>query len=254
MGLSAYHLQRLFKRWAGISPKRFVQYLTFQYSRNLLDAQHDLLDVSFKSGLSGPSRLHDLYVQLNAVSPGEYKRMGRDLVIFYGFHQTTFGECLLAITDRGICALFFVAAHNRLQALQDLKKTWPLSELKEVPDRTQIVCDRIFSEWDISDKLALYVKGTNLQVKVWEALLRIPQGSLCSYQAVAQTIGQPKATRAVANAVGANLVSYLIPCHRVLRKCGGIGGYRWGVPRKRAMLARELASPLRATQPLRILR
>lgn len=241
VGLSPFQLQKLFKRWAGISPKRFLQFLTLQHSRSLLDEEVDLLDASLQSGLSGPGRLHDLYVQLEGVSPGEYKRLGDSIRIQYGFHNTPFGLCLMATSTRGICGLSFLAENEKEDALLHLRRIWSLSEFVHNPTSTAAIVNKVFGTWNSHEKLELFVKGTNLQVKVWEALLRVPEGQVCAYENIAHCIGNPKATRAVASALRANLIGYLIPCHRVLRKNGHIGGYRWGVPRKRAMLLREMS-------------
>ncbi len=248
LNLSPYHLQRLFKRWAGISPKRFLQFLTADYARQLLDESHSVLDAAYASGLSGPGRLHDLFVSIDAVTPGEYKQKGAGLEISYGFHETAFGECLIGVTDRGICALSFLEEAGRQGALDALRERWAGALLSEEPAVTQPYIDAIFGgsagksqNGDGKSLLRLYLQGTNFQIKVWEALLNIPKGHAISYEDVALAIGQPAGTRAVASAVAANQVAFLIPCHRVLRKSGAIGEYRWGHTRKQAMFGWEAA-------------
>lgn len=245
--LSPYHLQRLFTRWAGISPKRFLQFLTAGYARQLLDESHSVLEAAYASGLSGPGRLHDLLVNIDAVTPGEYKQKGAGLTISYGFHPTPFGECLIAVTDRGICALHFVAAEGCEAALAGLRARWAEATLVERPAATQSLIDAIFAApretaaQAGAPLLPIFLRGTNFQIKVWEALLNIPSGYALSYEDLAHAIGQPRGTRAVASAVAANQLAFLIPCHRVLRKNGAVGEYRWGHTRKQAMLGWEAA-------------
>jgi AraC family transcriptional regulator of adaptative response/methylated-DNA-[protein]-cysteine methyltransferase len=241
LGLSEYHFQRVFTRWVGISPKRFVQYLTKENAKRLLENRHNLLDVAYQSGLSGPGRLHDLFVACDAVTPGEFKRMGEGLTITYGFQPTPFGECLVAMTGRGICNLIFVQDNDRDAALSVLRSHWALARLVEDADRMRPVVHQVFT-FLIGGKiepLHMHLHGTNFQIKVWEALLRIPPGSVLSYQELANQIGMPGASRAVGNAVSRNPLPVLIPCHRVIRKMGDFGGYRWGTARKKALLAWE---------------
>jgi AraC family transcriptional regulator of adaptative response/methylated-DNA-[protein]-cysteine methyltransferase len=237
VGLSEYHFQRLFSRWAGISPKRFLQFLTKENAKLLL-ANQSVLEATYAAGLSSPGRLHDLFVQAEAVTPGEYKSKGAGLEIAYGFHPTPFGECLLAATARGICFLAFVDGGNRDAALAELERDWEQATLTLDPARTEPYVEQIFSPAPRAP-LALHVRGTNFQMKVWEALLRIPPGGATSYEDLAVRIGQPRAARAVGSAVAHNPVAYLIPCHRVLRKTGEFGGYRYTPVRKKAMLLRE---------------
>jgi len=239
VGLSEYHFQRLFSRWAGISPKRFLQFLTRENAKTLLSHSGSLLEVTYASGLSSPGRLHDLFVQTEAVTPGEYKSLGAGVDIFYGFHPTPFGECLLALTRRGICFLAFVDT-SREAALAELQSTWRNACLTEAPARSAPVVDRIFSAANLP-ALPLHLHGTNFQVKVWEALLRLDPGQVTTYQALAEQVGSAGAARAVGNAVACNPVAYLIPCHRVLQKTGHFGNYRYGTTRKKAMLGREMA-------------
>jgi AraC family transcriptional regulator of adaptative response/methylated-DNA-[protein]-cysteine methyltransferase len=248
VGLSEYHFQRLFSRWAGISPKRFLQFLTLQYAKELLGESQSLLDTTYEAGLSSPGRLHDLFITHEAVTPGEFKQQGDGLTIAYGFHGTPFGEALLALTERGICGLSFVQPGKRDEALEELKGNWPRAHLYEDPAATQPLIDQIFTP-DSSQKerrpLHLYLKGTNFQVRVWQALLRIPPGAVVSYDTVAALIGQPSATRAVGGATGRNPIAYLIPCHRVIRKVGAVDNYRWGSTRKKAILAWEASQRAR---------
>jgi len=239
-GLSEFHFQRLFSRMVGISPKRYEQFLHKETAKGLLGSAGNLLDAAWDTGLSGPGRLHDLFVSCEAVTPGEYKSRGRGLTIRYGFHPTPFGEALLAVTDRGICAFFFAAPGEHDGVLDRLRQEWSRADLVEDPRATAPVVERIFAEEPgARAPLTLYLRGTNFQVKVWEALIRIPPGSAATYEQVARTVGAARATRAVGAAVGRNPVAFLIPCHRVIRKSGDMGGYHWGVPRKRMILAWE---------------
>jgi AraC family transcriptional regulator of adaptative response/methylated-DNA-[protein]-cysteine methyltransferase len=239
VGLSEYHFQRLFSRWAGISPKRFLQFLTKENAKRLLPDQ-SVLDTAYAAGLSSPGRLHDLFVQAEAVTPGEYKTRGAGLEIAYGFHPTPYGESLLAVTSRGICFLAFVDGGDRDAALAELRRDWENAALTLDPASTGPYVAQIFSPAP-RPPLALHLRGTNFQLKVWEALLRIPPGRATSYEDLAVRIGQPRAARAVASALAHNPVAYLIPCHRVLRKSGDFGGYRYTPARKKAMLLRESA-------------
>jgi AraC family transcriptional regulator, regulatory protein of adaptative response / methylated-DNA-[protein]-cysteine methyltransferase len=241
VNLSEFHFQRLFKRWAGISPKRFLQYLTLDYAKHALDESPNVLEAAYATGLSSPGRLHDLFVTIEAVTPGEFREKGAGIEIAYGFHPTPFGECLLAATARGICSLSFVVKGGREQALRDLRAKWPEAILKEKPEATRQFVRRIFSGTNGNHKLPLFLKGTNFQIKVWEALLRIPAGAVVPYEDLAARVGKPHAARAVGNAVGRNPLAFIIPCHRVIRKVGAVGSYHWGAERKRAMLAWEAA-------------
>ena len=239
VGLSEFHFQRLFTRWAGISPKRFLQFLTRENAKALLARSGSLLEASYAAGLSGPGRLHDLFVQTEAVTPGEYKTRGAGVEIAYGFHPSPFGECLLAVTTRGVCFLAFVE-NERSAALEQLRQTWPKARLSEQPKRTAPVVEQIFSP-NSTTSIPVHLRGTNFQIKVWEALLRLPQGQVTSYQALAEQLHSPGAARAVGNAVAHNPLAYLIPCHRVLQKTGHFGNYRYGPSRKKAILGWEMA-------------
>lgn len=243
VGLSESHFQRMFTRWAGISPKRFVQHRTAEVVKRLLRERRPVLEATYEAGLSGPGRLHDLVVNAEAVTPGELQRGGLGVTVRYGFHPTPFGECLIAVTPRGVCHLAFVEPVSRKDALARLEHDWPLAQLVADQNGTREAAAKAFPPpgSQAVPSLALHVKGTNFQLKVWRALLEIPQGELTTYGALAKRIGDANASRAVGSAVGANPVSYLIPCHRVIRASGELGGYAWGVDRKRVMLARELA-------------
>jgi AraC family transcriptional regulator of adaptative response/methylated-DNA-[protein]-cysteine methyltransferase len=239
--LSPFHFERLFQRWAGTSPKRFLQHLTKEHVKRLLRDSRSLLNVAYESGLSGTGRLHDLFVSCEAVTPGEYKRRGEGVMIEYGFYPTPFGECLLARTGRGICALRFLSASSRHVALRELRDEWAAAKFTRNDNETGEVCRRIFSraEKDAGLPFHLHLRGTNFQLKVWQALLAIPAGRLANYGDLAAKIGAPRASRAVGSAVGSNPVAYLIPCHRVIRSLGVIGDYRWGRERKQAMIGWE---------------
>ena len=243
IGLSSYHFQRLFKSWAGVSPKRFLQYLTIENAKKLLRDSVSVLDTALDVGLSGPGRLHDLFVSVEAMTPGEFKTQGKDMIISYGFHATPFGECLLAVTPRGICSLAFVDPETRSITFDELQASWQESTLVEDQSAGREIIKQIFAQTrgKAQTPLKVLLKGTNFQIKVWQALLSIPEGTAVSYGSLAKIVGRPKAHRAVGTAAGHNPVAYLIPCHRVLRANGEIGGYHWGTMRKRVILAREAA-------------
>ena len=232
-GLSEFHFQRLFRRWAGISPKRFLQFLTAGYARQLLTESRSVLDTTYEAGLSSVSRLHDVTVHVHAATPAEIRQQGVGLTIRHAIHPTPFGDCLIAATSRGICWLSFDDP-----SLEDLGRLWPRATFLHDPAATRPLIRQAFSG-DRSGALDLHLKGTNFQVKVWEALLRIPAGAVATYEEIASTVCSPAAVRAVANAVARNRVAYLIPCHRVIRKTGAFGDYRWGSPRKKAILLWE---------------
>jgi AraC family transcriptional regulator of adaptative response/methylated-DNA-[protein]-cysteine methyltransferase len=243
IGLSEFHFQRLFSRWVGISPKRFLQFLTKEYAKTLLNSRTNLLDVTYEAGLTSPSRLHDLFVTCEAVTPGEYKSKGQGVSITYGFHSSPFGECLLATTGRGICGLYFVNNGAHRDVLAEFKGYWQNANLTEDPSSTAHLMPQIFSfsSIDRQNPLHLILKGTNFQIKVWEALTKIPFGAVVSYEDVAVQVGIPGATRAVGTAVGHNPISYIIPCHRVIRKNAEFGNYGSGPARKKAILGWEAA-------------
>lgn len=238
--LSEYHFQRLFTKWAGISPKRFLQYLTVEYAKSKITETKSLLDLTMDAGLSSPGRLHDLFVKLEAMSPGEFKTGGAGLQIRYGVHESPFGYCLIATTTRGICNLHFFNVVDEKTAEHYLRQEWAKAEIIRDRQETRDICDRIFQPVATnSSPLVLHVKGTNFQIQVWRALLRVPFGGIATYQGLAQLMGRPTAARAVGNALGSNPVGYLIPCHRVIRASGEIGGYRWGLELKATLLGWE---------------
>ncbi|WP_400190732.1 methylated-DNA--[protein]-cysteine S-methyltransferase [Hymenobacter sp. B81] len=239
--LSPFHFQRLFSEWAGISPKRFVQYLTADFLKARLAESGSLAEAAEEAGLSAPSRLHDLFVTLEAVTPQEFRRGGAGVRIGYGVHDTPFGPALLAATGRGVCGLALLGEGGEQLALDDLRRAWPQALIEPAPAATAPLLARAFAPRPGDQPLHLLVRGTNFQLKVWEALLRIPAGELVSYQRVATAIGQPRALQAVGSAVGANPVAYLIPCHRVIRKEGVLGEYRWGSVTKKALIGWEMA-------------
>ena len=243
IGLSEYHFQRLFSRWAGVSPKRFLQFLTKEGAKDLLDRSENLLDTTHQVGLSSLGRLHDLFVTAEAVSPGEYKSRGEGVTIRYGIHPTPFGKCLIATTDRGICHLSFVQTSEG-DAIDQLVADWKQATMIEDHRSTIPLIGPIFDlRYHHRGKpLNVHLRGTNFQLKVWEALLQIPAGEVTTYAGLASRIGNPGATRAVGTAVGHNPIAVLIPCHRVIRKVGEFGNYRYGALRKKALLAREFAN------------
>lgn len=241
VNLSPYHFQRLFTSWAGISPKKFTQFLTVQYAKRQLQQEKTLFDTALNTGLSGTGRLHDLFISIEAMTPGEFKKQGRGLLINYSFENTPFGEVLIASTAKGICYMAFV--EGKQEGFGDLRKRFPLASLNEVEKSTwHAGVSRIWSEpLSTKSKLSLYVAGSPFQLKVWEALLSIPLGELSTYGAIAKQIGNPNASRAVGTAIGQNPIAYLIPCHRVIRSTGEVGGYMWGPNRKTSMIGWEAA-------------
>ena len=238
MGMSAAHFQRVFTRWAGVSPKRLQQYLTLGHAKALLDERFATLAVADGVGLSGGGRLHDLFVTWEGMSPGEWAG-GGDVTVRWGLHDSPFGEGLWCVTDRGICGIAFTAEAGRDAALADMAARWPAAAMVEDPGATRPHAEATFAGGTGADGPRIAAPGAPFQIKVWEALLRIPSGHVTTYSEIAAAIGNPRAVRAVGTAVGRNPVSWLIPCHRALRKSGALGGYHWGVPVKRAMLARE---------------
>jgi AraC family transcriptional regulator of adaptative response/methylated-DNA-[protein]-cysteine methyltransferase len=239
-GLSEFHFQRIFSRWAGVSPKRFMQFQTLAHAKALLKQSANLLNTSWEVGLSGGSRLHDLFVSAEAVTPGSYKASGDGLEIRYGFHATPFGEALIAVTQLGICGLSFVVG-QRSTALEELQARWARARLVRDQKATAAYIESIFGASGQEAPIRLALKGTNFQLKVWEALLRVPSGAVTTYQDIAVAIGDARASRAVGTAVGQNPIAYLIPCHRVIKKTGAFGEYHWGAARKHAMLGWEAA-------------
>ena len=244
-GLSPHHFQRLFRRWAGISPKRFGQFLTLDYAKAQLEASASILDTAYDAGLSGPSRLHDLFVTYEAMSPGAFKKGGDGVDLSYGVHPSPFGPCFIGQTERGICALGFADVdRSDAQAVRaEFEHRWPAARFREDQAAAEAIVAHIFDDRRsaAAEPLRLTVCGTNFQLRVWEALLRIPPGRIASYHALAQALGLPRSARAVGGAVAANPVSYLIPCHRVIRRTGRFSNYEWGPARKRVMLGWEAA-------------
>ncbi|MEX2616769.1 MAG: bifunctional helix-turn-helix domain-containing protein/methylated-DNA--[protein]-cysteine S-methyltransferase [Alphaproteobacteria bacterium] len=248
-GLSEFHFQRLFTRWVGISPKKFLQQLTLERAKQSLESSASVLDAAYDAGLSGPGRLHDLFVACEAVTPGEYKARGAGMTIRYGYHDSPFGECLLLVTDRGICGLAFIdpQRETRAEALAWLANGWSNAALVEDSAATRPFTERMFGLGGRAlagegSPLRVLLRGTEFQVKVWRALLTIPPGRLTTYEDIGRRIGYTSnAARAIGRANGGNLISWLVPCHRVIRKTGAIGGYRWGRERKLAMIGWEAA-------------
>jgi len=238
VGLSSAHFQRVFSQWAGVSPKRYQQYLTLDHAKGLLENRFSVLDTSVEAGLSGAGRLHDLFVKWEAMSPGEYARKGAGLTINQGWFDSPFGEVLAMGTTRGLCGIAFADEFGRDVAMADMTSRWPNAAFVDNPDA---IAPWVKAAFGTGGETTLHLIGAPFQIKVWEALLTIPSGHVTTYSEIAQTIGNPKAVRAVGTAVGKNPVSWLIPCHRALRKSGGLGGYHWGLPVKRAMLAYEAA-------------
>jgi len=239
--LSPFHFQRIFTEWAGISPKKFLQYLTTGYLKENLKLSRNIEEAAAAAGLSSQSRVYDLFTTLEAVTPAEYRQRGSGIRIEYGFHATPFGDCLIGVTERGICWLSFIASdQDGRYALEEMKASWYNSIFHEDQQLTKDFISQVFAS-ESRDKLNLFVKGTNFQVKVWEALLRIPPGGLTTYQDIARKVDNPKALQAVGSAVGSNTIAYLIPCHRVIRKDGILGEYRWNPIRKKSMIGWEMA-------------
>ncbi|MBE9636753.1 methylated-DNA--[protein]-cysteine S-methyltransferase [Salipiger mangrovisoli] len=240
MDMSPAHFQRLFSRWAGVSPKRFQQYLALGHAKALLNERFSTLETAHAAGLSGGGRLHDLFLRWEAMSPGEFARGGQGLTIFWGWFESPFGPALVMGTDKGICGMGFAAEAGEEETFRDLLSRWPNAQFVEDP---MVLRPWVLTAFGVQrqGEVPVYLIGAPFQIKVWEALMRIPSGHVTSYSEIAEAIGSPRAVRAVGTAVGRNPVSWLIPCHRALRKSGGLGGYHWGLPVKRAILAWEAA-------------
>lgn len=242
LGLKPDHCRRFFKRWCGLSPKQFVQALTLDHARAMLAGSASLLDTALEVGLSGPSRLHDLFVVHEAMTPGQWKRRGEGLEIAYGFHPCPFGIAVLMATERGICGIAFADGEgDRSKALADLQARWPGARFTEAPKRTAPLAASVFAASNRRrfEPTRLVMIGSDFEVRVWRSLLKIPIGQACSYADIAQAIGKPGAARAVGAAVGRNPLSFVVPCHRVLGKSGTLTGYHWGVTRKQAIIGWE---------------
>lgn len=242
--LSPFHFQRIFSEWAGISPKRFLQFLTVDFLKTKLEESKNIVEAADAAGLSSQSRVYDLFTTLEAVTPQEYKERGSGIGVEYGIHETPFGSCLIGVTERGICWLSFIGTDEdpRIE-MEKMKEHWHNSVFHQNQNLTLTFVHSIFNRKDAEAprKLHLFVKGTNFQIKVWEALLRIPMGDVTTYQGIAQQIQSPKALQAVGSAVGSNHIAYLIPCHRVIRKDGILGEYRWSSTRKKSIIGWEMA-------------
>ena len=239
--VSPFHFQRMFQEWAGVSPKKFLQYITVEHAKKMLkENQATLFDTAFETGLSGTGRLHDLFINIEGMSPGEYKNGGEDLTINYSFAESPFGNVLVASTPKGICHLAF--ADDEQDALNVLKNMFPNAAYRQMVDMTQQNVLYVFThDWSKLNQVKLHLKGTAFQLKVWEALLKIPMGQLATYSRIAKEILQPNSSRAVGTAIGDNPVAFLIPCHRVIQSTGVFGGYHWGTVRKTAMIGWEAA-------------
>jgi len=247
VGLSPFHFQRVFTRYVGVSPKTFIGHLTLDHAKTDLAGGKSLLDTALDAGLSGPSRLHDLCLKIEAMTPGDYAKGGEGLVIDYGYHASPFGAALVMATAKGVCGLAFADEGDERKAFADMRARWPHATFTEAPERTARHARAIFAPRKNDGDLRLHLLGTPWQIKVWEALLAIPEGRFATYGAIAAQVGKESAARAVGAAVGRNPISWIIPCHRVLGAAGTLTGYHWGVERKRAMLAVEAAR----TQPAR---
>ena len=245
--VSSGHLQKVFTAWVGITPKQFTRYLSLDYAKDLLLQNKNMIETSVRSGLSGGGRLHDLFVAIEAMTPGEYQNQGENLVIRYSTFETKFGSCLVASTERGICNIFFF--DEKEKAVEDLRSRWPKANILHKAEQFHAEVKNYFLGLDPKSKIKLHLRGTNFQIKVWEALLSIPEGKITSYGSIAQHVGTPKCSRAVGAAIGDNPVGYIIPCHRVLKSTGEISGYRWGVERKRAMLLYEALRNTKEIEP-----
>lgn len=243
VGTDTRRLSELFRRWCGLSPKAFLQSVTLDRARHILRESSNILDASYELGLSGPGRLHDLFVVHESMSPGEWKTGGAGLTVHYGFHPCPFGLALVMTTDRGLCGLAFADAGGERAALEDMRQRWPNARYVEDSARTAIHAQRIFDSglWKPNTPLRIVLIGTDFEIRVWETLLSIPMGRATTYSDIAKKLGKPKAARAVGSAVGKNPMSFVVPCHRVLGKSGNITGYHWGLTRKRAMLGWEAA-------------
>lgn len=238
--MSPFHFQRVFTEWAGVSPKKFLQYLTLQHAKAVLSQHHNLAEVADRCGLSGSSRLHDLFVSIEGITPGTYKQQGEELVLHYSMNTCQFGNYLVASSAQGVCYLHFFK--EREAAIADLQNSWPRARVVYTSDTQHEQVQAFFQNTaTVNHKIKLHLNGTPFQIKVWEALLRIPEGCLTSYSSLAEHIGKPSASRAVGTAIGSNPVAFLIPCHRVIKSVGGIGEYRWGSERKMAMIGWEAA-------------
>lgn len=238
--VSPYHFQKMFREWAGVSPKKFIQYISLNYAKSLLNNKMALLEVAYETGFSSGSRLHDLFISIEGITPGEFKNGGACLTINYSFSDSPFGKIIVASTSKGVCNMSFEENENK--ALLDLKKRFPNAKYQQLTDKFQQDALLIYQkDWKHLDKIKLHLAGTPFQLKVWESLLKIPMGALTTYGDIAQDIGNPKSSRAVGTAIGSNPVAFLIPCHRVIQSSGKISGYFWGETKKKAIIGWEAA-------------
>lgn len=246
VNMSPFHFQRIFTDWVGISPKKFIQHLTLDYLRNKISETENMIDAADLAGLSSQSRVHDLFISIEGVSPQQYKTSGKGLEIFYGYHASPFGLCFIAVSEKGICTLKFIDEEKSRNEFELFSQQWQFASLIHRPDYTQEYIRKIFQPDKTNpEKLNLLTQGTDFQIKVWEALLKIPFGAVSSFQQIAQIIEQPNATRSVASAIGKNSILYLIPCHRIISKNGTMGNYHYGKVRKQIMIGWEMSK----TQP-----
>ena len=241
VSMSEYHFQKLFTRWAGVSPKKFLQYLTIRHAKTSLRCSRPLLETAWESGLSGSGRLHDLFINFEGMTPGEYKSRGKDIEIAYGFYHSPFGEYLIAVTHNGICGLNFIRGKNRETVVKEIREYWSQSVIYESQEATKTYAESVYAQFMPGNtyRTRYVVKGTPFQIKVWQALLGIPFGTLVSYRDIAVMIGMPGSVRAVANAIAKNSIAFLIPCHRVINSSGALSNYRWGRQRKSALIGWE---------------
>lgn len=242
VNMSPFHFQRIFTDWVGISPKKFIQYLTLEFLRNKISETENMMDAAELAGLSSQSRVHDLFISIEAVSPQQYKTSGKGLEIFYGYHASPFGLCFIAVSEKGICTLKFIDEEKSRNEFELFSQQWQFASLVHKPDYTQQYIRKIFQPAKTNpEKLNLLTQGTDFQIKVWEALLKIPFGAVSSFQQIAQRIEQPNAIRSVGSAIGKNSILYLIPCHRIISKNGTMGNYHYGKVRKQTMIGWEMS-------------
>ena len=240
VNMTPFHFQRLFSAWAGVSPKKFLQFVSLKYAKYLLQRNATLMDASNETGLSSSSRLHELFVNIEGMTPGEFKNGGTHLTINYSFRESLFGKIIIASTYKGVCYIHF--QNNESAALSNLKAYFPNATYNQTEDKFQKDALLVFQKnWNHIDQIKLHLRGTHFQIKVWESLLKIPTGDLSTYGDIAKTINNPKAARAVGTAIGANPIAFLIPCHRVIQRNGNLGGYRWGTDKKMAIIGWEAA-------------
>lgn len=241
VNVSPFHFQKMFVDWVGLTPKKFLQYITFDYLKDKIRDTQNMIDAAELAGLSGQSRVHDLFVSIEGVTPQQYKSAGHGMKISYGYHPTPFGMCFIAVAERGICRLHFIDEDNKRDEFSVFSKKWHSAQLTHDPEHTQTVVQRIFSKgYSQTDPMKVIMKGTNFQLKVWEGLLKVPYGNVATFHQLARIIGEPGSVRSVASAVGKNPIPFLIPCHRIIATDGSMGNYHWGRVRKKLILGSEL--------------